>query len=280
MGDKSYFYNNRILNKLFISFYFIAHWACLLSGPDPENIKSAALDSFDLDLPGFKYTITHACTPGDWFELEAALYAEHILLDPVAGLRLAIEFNKPSIIIPSDDNQTTELRSTEFDIITAQYAIECKSSCHNKKSYEKAAQQICKEVTMLAWLKKISDDIAKKNISITHHFERSKRRFTKPKSIFTIKGPCTLGQNVQFYCSWVDQEASEQCIEQLKSIVTFMAHKTLLVLFKTYIPEALIKNLEKKNIAYRADVEYEEKQDDAVADLQTQFDALQLEVYT
>ncbi len=268
-----------MLLSIIVNFYNLS------SGNTPEEIKKFALETFDLNLPGFRYAITHAKTPGDWFEIEAALYVEHSLFDSVIGFRLEIEFLQQSITIPSDNNRTEKLASTEFDIVTATYAIECKSSCHNKSSYKKATQQIYKEITMLNWFKRISKDLAEKKVTIAHKFEKAKRHFKKPKSVFTLNGPCTLGKDIQLYCSWIDQETAEGCIEQLKSIITFMARKTLLVLFKSYIPTALTIKFKENNIAYHADIEYEEPYEDEdkdnIDDLLELFNqAMQLTVYT
>ena len=238
----------RFLRNLFVSAFALTFFLSLYS-LTPEQIVAKAIAIFSPTLPGFQH-ILQSKNGGKYFELETALYLHKEEPEEVIeGFGLEIMFYGDKINA-NINGEAVVLPTTEFDVITRSFVVECKSAWSDAKGLDGHLKQFIKEQNMIAWMGALVKDLAKDRAYIRHQFKDA------TKSNFFVCGRCTFGKIVKLSCSWVNQHTSKACIDQFVGIVHMLAKKSLLVLFKTHLDDELAENFYAFNIDVFDSIEY------------------------
>ena len=223
-----------IARKLFVILFFlvflpsISFTSYVFSYSNSEIVSFFQTTFSSKQLPGYKKLLySNDCgNDGKYFEMESALYL-NALAHRVKGFGLDIQFPQGKIECCVDGKNVIELRSTEFDVITAHCVYECKSS-KNPDKYPKIKQFI-KERNMLRWLKKVKGDLFLNRLSVGYRWSRKKH------FILQINGPSTLYKDVYMMSSWVTGKTVQECFDRWGKIFIMLVGKQLNIHFKNAI---------------------------------------------
>ena len=231
------------------------------------SILNAARTIFSPDMPGFADTLSlavreHKPNLGHTFEIETAVVIQmdqelQEKLGPVQGFNLDIQFQKAYPLIYLDGT-LIELRTTEYDVVTENYIIECKSGKISKK-----VDQLLKEQNILKWFKTVY-------LELLENADKSKDERTINIKINILRNPPTLsiqgistnGKIVTFYSHWITNNKSltddeENLLTRWLSLIEFIAQKKQLYLFsKKPISDPIAHKLSVLSIPFLDSVKY------------------------
>ncbi|MFA6526888.1 MAG: hypothetical protein WCT20_00490 [Candidatus Babeliales bacterium] len=218
-------------------------------GLSNQEIVDLANEEFSSTMPGIEKLIaTGPYNRGSSFELEAALVLSQND-EAVRGLDLEITFDKKTAHIAIDDHEAL-LNATEFDIITDNLAVECKSGTTiDGRCYA----QLLKEQTMLAWMHALAEEINNGTLSL--HV----KRHTHALTFFELKGQATRNKPLCMAMSWIHGIDENECLAQLIDTIQLLATKKLIALFRATIPETFGLKLKDHGIDFVDDIKLEPK---------------------
>ena len=241
------------LNKKFFLVSFFLFFFQLLNSLTNHEIEKLAMIKF-YDRPGFSHCL-NSSNGGKWFELESALCAEK-QEEYIQGFSLDINIlnrNGEKYFVSSNGkNDFFELKTTEYDVVTENFVFECKSGNPDKIKKRLFVEQFLKEENMLSWFAWIYEELTAQRLKVFLCFGR------KGKSIITIKGSPTSGQEVSFTSSWITGKTIEECKEQWFNLIEILAEKQLIIMFKNELPDSLKKKLEDYSLVYKDKISFEE----------------------
>ncbi len=223
----------------FISLLFSASY---LSSITTTQLNELALSQLGPETPGLLsllYKINK--DPGYAFEVESALLLS-AQGERVIGLGLDITFYHNTARVQLDE-AIIDLPTTEFDIISEHFAVECKCSKNPSKNCD--IQQFVKEKNMIAWCKKLVTEIEMGEVMFSFMLSR------KNKTPFLIiKSPSTNSIDVPLTSTWFTSKDPELCREQFITMVQLLAAKESRVFFKAELPSTFSAQLALHNIAF------------------------------
>jgi hypothetical protein len=183
----------------------------LTRGPETD-VLALANSAFPAHLLGFRqiqYAISQVCAgslPGNilrlrglLYELEAALCLKS-LGEEIIGFEADITFVGSSISV-FVNSCAYDLRSTEYDVITTHWAVECKRN-PDDFMFDKVCDQLIKEQIMIRWLRDLVVDINTGRLSIVYSKLTSRKdgvRFP----VFILNGPSTGFRDVYISSTWI-----------------------------------------------------------------------------
>lgn len=180
----------------------------------------------DLGRGGIRHlieTTENAFSQGTFFELVGLLHAKLSLNQEIEGAGLQIVLENPARVIINYKNQPYELHSSEFDVITQDFVIECKSACDT--SHVKL-QQFVKEAAMIDWLGQIRDEWNDKNFRKGISLEGG-------RVFLIIQGFCTGGREVKLFSSWTNRNiAKRKYLYDWYNLISNLAEKKVIVFFE------------------------------------------------
>ena len=211
-------------------------------------IQELAITKFS-HLPGFN-KLLNSGNEGRFFEMESALY---ILLgrmgyQDIFGFDL--EFAFFSSEIPFNlGHEIVLLRTTEFDVVTTDFVIECKNCAAPRSG--KSIAQFLKEKDTLKWIRWIARKIKRGKLCISHNFNGKNRE----KSVFTLSNISKKShKGLIFSCSWVIGRDAEECIESLKKIINMLSENELIVFFRNSAEQDFMRALVENRIDFRENI--------------------------
>lgn len=250
--------NRRVIFITSAIFYFQGLF-CSILGPNfitqEVAIQELATNKFS-HLPGFN-KLLHSGHEGRFFELESALYIllSRIGHQDILGFDLEIMFyssNPHDILSANLGQETVLLRTTEFDIVTTDFVIECKKCAAARSG--KSVSQFLKEKDTLKWINWIARKIKRGKLRIAHNFSSK----SMEKSVFTLSKISRKSHvGVTFSCSWVIGRDAEECIESLKRIINMLSEKALIVFFKNSADPDFMRTLVENKIDFRENISLE-----------------------
>lgn len=182
---------------------------------DDLSIKERSLELFD-GKPGFD-NLWNYHDDAHMFELASGIAVNET--SPVVGFHLQMNIvNKKNATVCIDGVGKT-LKDTELDLITNDYAIECKSGVVSKKTIK----QLEKEHTFLQWCKVLWEEIRTEQVTI-----ECIEGHARP--IFVVYGPSTYNNKFRVVCSWIDNSC-ETSVVKFINIIKRLAHVKLLAFF-------------------------------------------------
>ncbi|MFH1254419.1 MAG: hypothetical protein V1646_03245 [bacterium] len=237
-------------------FYFHGLF-CSISGPNftTQEFTTRELKTQELaitrfsHLPGFN-KLLHSGHEGRFFEMESALYIllGRIGCQDILGFDLEIDFFSNSSTVNLGE-ETILLRTTEFDVVTMDFVIECKSCAAPRGG--KSIAQFIKEKDTLRWIRWIARKIKRGTLRISHSFNSKNRE----KSVFTLSNISKKSHDgVTFSCSWVVGRDAEECIESLKNIINMLSGKELIVFFRNSAGPDFMRTLVENKIDFRENI--------------------------
>ncbi len=205
-----------ILKKLkegfFITFFFFVS----LSGLSRLEVVDLALYNF-AGKPGLQHLLNNiidyekSCFPnkvyfakhpnGALFELESALHLKDTLSHNIIGFGLDIRVSenkrrpKFNFVLDRGDYyeegliEIVELRETEFDVVTSDYCVECKSG---RIFSDGCSKQFKKEVNMIKFFRQLKRDINFGDVMIEYSGD-----------YLYINGDITNNCIIEFECNWI-----------------------------------------------------------------------------
>lgn len=230
----------------FFEFFILACWFLStnnLSSIHPRELARLAFAQFDPEMPGFQQLLPKIKEPGFAFELETALIFAH-KHEKVIGFDLDLTFLHQQEFIYFD-GQTQELRTTEFDIVTENFAVECKCIKH---PHNKNLPQFIKEKNLLIWCKELAKNIAEEKVAYSF------TTYARTKPVVIITCPATNGQAIPITSSWLTASSAEGCIEQFKDIILLLSTKYPTVFFSRPVSNEFALKLRDLNISFVDDV--------------------------
>ena len=195
---------------------------------------------------------------GNTFELEAALYLQQKKCEPILGFGLVIQFVDDGVFVVINE-QIEELTTTEFDVISEHYVVECKSSVHPGRKTN--LQQLEKEQKMLLWTRSLLEDLQHGNLSISHESGR-----------ITLNGPSTYNMDINLYCNWMDELPIENPIDRFIYIIGILAAKELRVFFKNTVSPEFAGRLAQNRFFYEDNIQIVRSKYNKFADFEALFD--------
>ncbi len=227
-GNSHFHAGKRIVTRS-LEIFFLACWLLTtsdLASISTSRLKEIAFAYLSPETPGLEKVIAKINNPdgGFAFETEAAL----VLMsrgERILGFELDLTLcNEAFIQCPltvSLDGKfnRTELRTTEFDIITTNHAVECKRGHHAK------IFQLNKERTMLVWCQELVREFEAGQIELDLTYSRMGKTF------IVLNGPATCYQNIYITSAWLEKTPQKDWINQFKEIVHVLANKEQITLF-------------------------------------------------
>ena len=226
-----------------------AFFPLYIFGLSNQEIVDLADEEFSSTMPGIEKLIaTGPRNRGSSFELEAALVLDQSN-ETIKGFDLEITFEKKTAHIAIDGHEAL-LNATEFDIITDNLAVECKSGTTiDGRCYA----QLLKEQTMLAWMHALAKELKRGTLSLCI------KRHTHALTFFELKGQATRNKPLCMAMSWIHGTDEEKCLAQLIDIIQMLATKKVVALFRATIPEAFGIKLKLHGIDFVEDIEFKPK---------------------
>jgi hypothetical protein len=205
-------------------FYFTA----LLGGVADSEIQELAMAHFS-NLPGFA-TLLLSRNEGRFFEMEVALCIQyngilrnHMPLQDILGFDLELNFDHGGVGYVEDEN-FVPIRTTELDVVTSDFVIECKCSANFR-----SMAQFIKEKNVLMWARWVWHEVQRGKMKIKHQFVKK----NESKSMFILKKTFKKTKSKQIVsCSWINSHDSGECIDLFKDMILMLSKKELLVFFK------------------------------------------------
>jgi len=221
-----------------------------------DNILAYAINYFDKNTPGLVPLFLQTDqNKGHFFELETALLLAN-QNENVIGFGLSLTFRNPNECVQINGYKAL-LQTTEFDIITDNFATECKSG---KIQVKKTLDQLIKEQTIIAWCRELVKEIAmnvqnKEKIFGFTHSTRKNQPFVIITTPSTIRNGIPHALHVT--SSWFDTKDPDRCINQFISIVQLLATKKVRLCLKNEASPELISGLHRHNIPFNDNVNLE-----------------------
>lgn len=206
----------------------------------PYELIEIISTKFDPEMPGLRALVSKIRQEGFAFEAEMALLAaEHG--EKIIGFDLDITFLRQHerVFI---DGEITDLRTTEFDIVTDTRAIECKSG-HSMKSACNISQFI-KEKTMIAWCKELAKELGTGELALKCMLRQSHQ------PCIVMNGPATCYKDVPITSSWFTSRSPEVCVDEFKRIINVLATKKAYVCFKHALSPERARSLIYNDISF------------------------------
>jgi hypothetical protein len=228
-----------LINLLLVAVYFFSICVADCS----NDLKDRAIQFFGSDLPGLMHLL-QSKKSGDLFELYSGIYIQGTLSQRVLGFDLEIKFANNEIKIPGN-RCDMRLRTTEFDIVTENSVIECKSSAKPSTYAKEYFRQFDKEQTMLDWLALVGRDYDNKTLKVDYYLKHD-----GAPVLFKLRGYSTCNKDIGVEFSWIRTDGEQDYVQQLISLVKMLASKKFVVFFKEYVPVPFKEKLEYNNIAF------------------------------
>lgn len=237
----------RSLEILLLSCWLIP--ASNLSPIHPQRLRDPAPTQFDPSMPGLHSLMFKIKKEGFAFELEAALMLAE--KERIIGFDLDLCFLKQQATV-CIAGQAVELATTEFDIVTNHWAVECKCLKHPKK---RNIHQFIKEKIMIAWCQELAKEITANEI--TFSFMAS----AKGVPFVVINGPATFNKSTPITSSWLTAATAEGCVEQFKDVINLLSTKQPCVFFSRRISPEFASTLRHSNITFEDNIHFGYKDD-------------------
>lgn len=189
----------------------------------PAQLEHFALYYF-ADVPG----ISLACNSkneGHLFELEAAiclprvLMREHVGVENIIGFSLGFDFLGTHAVLPVDGEGITP-ETFEYDIITNNFIIECKTSIEDGSA---KIEQFIKEQKMIHFIEWLLTMIEMRGITLQSEIGKRNRRIFK----FVY-----AKQEIKFTCSWIGNECEALAIKNVVRYMSVLRGKQLKIFVK------------------------------------------------
>ncbi len=189
----------------------------------PWHTKTPSSPVFSEKRRGLIKLLRQIDIKGNEFEIASALKLAYDG-ERIVGFDLDINF-KDGCVTVVIDREMHQLHTTEFDIVSSNYVVECKSSKNPSINCDIA--QFTKEQTMLRWLNAVMRDLDKRKLSINSYISK---RSNKP--FIVLNGPCTNYKDIDFTSTWFTAENEDECIDQFISIIEILVDKDVRVMFQ------------------------------------------------
>lgn len=267
LGNSCFTINH--ITARFFEVFILACWFLAtshISPNHPQELAQLALAHFDHTMPGLCRLLPKIQKPGFAFELETALvFAAQ--RESVIGLDLDIAFFNPQETV-CVEGQPLQLHTTEFDVITDHFAVECKCI---KRVTSKNIHQFIKERNMIAWCQELARDIAQGKMSYSFMYASSGKPF------IGIQSPSTYNRCIPICSTWLTAPTPKECFDQLKDIILLLAQKKPVVAFSKPISPALFIELKDLNITALGNVHLGQKPVTTIEDVSLLFAKMNLE---
>lgn len=240
--------------SLFYSFLFFMPLKSLTS----NQVLTLAADHFNLTLPGFEFEklsrlgrIAKQKLSGRFFELEAAVCLKEFYNQNIIGFNLDINISdtlnnqEVEVMVPGS---TVVLRTTEYDVVTNDYVIECKSGSFKVK--ENRIYQFLKERNLIEWFKILKEEIISGSLSSRIELNR------KLKKVLVLNGISTMGKDICLMSSWFKYFKSMDYYDFWTEIIDLLLNKELCLIFKTRISDKSKEFLEQKGFKFEDNFNY------------------------
>ncbi|MBD3273356.1 hypothetical protein GF385_03355 [Candidatus Dependentiae bacterium] len=193
---------------------------------------------------------------GKLFELETALTLKDHFKEDILGLNLEINIsdykNSPKAKVLLDGSRV-ELRTTEYDVVTKNFVVECKSGKINAKKIN--LYQFIKERNVIKWFKKIKEEII--NGCLNYGIKLTK----KGRAMLVLNGPSTLNKDICLLSCWLrdfDTNFNTEVFYDIWSrIIDIISSKELILIFKQKISEKVASVLKREGFNYKDNFGYE-----------------------
>lgn len=247
------------ISILSLNFLCFVHSEYLLNS---EQIVNAACSEFN-SLPGFLSVYSKRNIQGSLFELESALYVqskgENILwfdldinLVRINGFSNADYWNT---IVPCGEREFFNINTTEFDLGTRDFVVECKSSVKSRCRLH----QFRKERNVLKWMNMVNLEMQQGLLKMEISF--SSGNF----AVLTINGLSTLQKDISILSVWIKRNINSndiklekfRCLNEWKKIIKLLTGKQLIIFFKNKVNDKLHRKLEKENFEYVDNVSWD-----------------------
>ncbi|MFH1461856.1 MAG: hypothetical protein ABIF12_02850 [bacterium] len=240
--------------SLFYSFLFFMSLKPLTS----NQILALAKESFNLTLPGFEYErlfklgrTAKKKMLGRFFELETAVCLKEFYNENIIGFNLDINISdtlnnqEVEVMIPGS---IAALRTTEYDVVTNGYVIECKSGSF--KARENRIYQFLKERNLIEWFKTLKEEIISGSLSSRIELNR------KGKRVLILNGISTMGKDIRLMSSWFKYFKSMDYYDFWTEIIDLLSNKRLCLIFKTIISYQSKEFLEQEGFKFEDNFHY------------------------
>lgn len=200
------------------------------------------------NVPGFEETLG-LCGIGHDFEIESALFIFKVLPE-----QHILAFNlKIGVDSVSESGDLTHLFTTEYDLCTTNFVIECKMGGwpHHAHIIEhgKKWNQFIKEQRTLQWIFWMNKKLQNQKVEISYCVEKKNLPFFKLRvwrkmgddKIFLLTCNFINSKNIEFI---------ERNIENLKYLINELSKKSFKVFFKSQICETCSALLKSHHIGY------------------------------
>lgn len=209
-----------------------------------KELTSDLDDEHELGRSGIRHLIektTKLYDQGTFFELVGLLHAKLVLEQEIEGAWLEIVLESPKKIRINYKNEPYVLHSVEFDVITQDFVIECKSALDTSCV---KVDQFIKEAAMLDWLGQIRDEWNNKNFK--------KDIINKNgRVLLVICGTCTGGRDVKLFSSWTNQNSSKtKCLKSWHDLISNLAQKQVFGFFEHGVLSGLQEKLYELHFPY------------------------------
>ena len=209
-----------------------------------DIIQQYFLQAF-LGRPGCIETL-FSKNSGHWYEMESALCLSHgmrlgelVLRQPVEGFSLSLSFwPKLSMGCLGVGGTAKEFSfgGVEFDVITTDFVVECKSVSRPEEYREKSHEQFFKQKLILKWCAQVRDELESGSIAIFDQAYSS-----HGKSSLLLKGHCTNMEKIRIWSSWIKEEDRALFLDSWKRLFYSLSKKNQIVFYKHKISDDLMK---------------------------------------
>lgn len=212
------------------------------------EIKILAQSLF-ANKPGFG-VIANSKVSGHIFEMESALWVMTRYNQTIKGFDLSLDF------FDENDKKIDQL-STEFDVITDKYAIECKSAkkpakhgsnilyqARKEHSTLSLFQNIYKEIFLAKFLGKIStiqhnDDFI---FDVSNNMTLVVSRRHKLHSTLTVRGSI-VDKPLTIQCNWIQHSTSQQEAKEWMELIKTLGSCYFIIFFGGKVSETFALKL-------------------------------------
>jgi hypothetical protein len=229
--DNTFSFVFKILKgSLFFSFLFFIFINASLTS---NQILDLASDRFG-EIPGINYNRLYLLNrksksrlAGHFFEIETAICLNDFYDENVIGLNLDViisdTLNNSVVEVMTFDSNVI-LTTTEYDVITDKYLIECKSGTF--KARQNRAKQFFKERNLIEWFKVLKQEIISGTLSYRIDVNR------KGKKILVVNGISTFGKDVCLMSTWFKKWYKDDYYDFWTDIINLISKRELFLIFK------------------------------------------------
>lgn len=251
------------ISKKSLIFSFVLFFNSFIFVYSSLNVKQIELFSKILykETLGFK-ELYNSNALGKWFEMESALWMQNSMQQDIIMFDVTIEvvsINCPDKKVPCI-NDFFELKSTEFDVLTGQFAIECKALTN--PVLDTSLEQILKEKRVLEWLFLVNQEYEKRQLDIDIFLSHKNN-----SPLLKICGESTFGKEIilgsNFFNFFEKNKIEEKDLKKFYidlwfNLISNLANKSFKVLFKNSIKDSeLEKNFKEENIDFMENIKIE-----------------------